>query len=555
MNWKFILGGLATAMGTAAMARIPADYVEGEVIVKFRPGMTIAREAAIRAMGATVKRENLAIGTTRLRLPSSLTTQRAVAYLQTLSSIEYAEPNYTVRALAVPNDTDYNSRQWAPQMMQCPAAWDLNQGSSGTIIAIIDTGVNLTHPDLQSKVTAGYDFANDDNDPTDDNSHGSHCAGIAAAATNNGVGMAGVGWNCRVMPIKVLSGGGGGSFDDVAAGITYAADNGAQILSLSLGGYGQQQAVEDACRYAWNRGCVILAAAGNDNTDQKMYPAGYDAYVIAVGSTNRQDSKSGFSNYGATWVDVAAPGGTGVGSSFQNEIYSTVLGTGYASYFGTSMACPNAAGVAGLVHSALGPGATNTQIRNILESTTDPVGNWVAKGRINALKAVQLATQNSQPPVVVAPRNVQMTMGTSATGGAADLGTANNLYYTVNSQSHTLGQISEFQASYIVPNGNVISLSVELEASAASGATAMVYLWNYNTSTWTLLKTMPMQSYETLTSLRLSSNLFSRYVSGGQMQVRLRTLVPYRRSSVGPRPSPQPFPLKVDMLGIAIRVN
>lgn len=555
MNLRLILGALAAIAGSTAMARIPAQYVEGEVIVKFRPGMTIAREGAIRAMGATVKRDNLAIGTTRLRLPSNLSTARAISYLETLSSIEYAEPNYIAHALAVPNDTDYASKQWAPQILQCPAAWDLNQGSASTVIAIIDTGVNLTHPDLQSKVLPGHDFANDDNDANDDNSHGSHCAGIAAAATNNGVGIAGVGWNCRVLPVKVLGGGGSGSFDDVAAGITWAADNGANILSLSLGGYGRQQAVEDACRYAYNKGCTILAASGNDNTDQVMYPAGYEAYVISVGATNRQDTKSGFSNYGATSVDVAAPGGAGVSSSFQNEIYSTVLGTGYSSYFGTSMACPAAAGVAGLVYSALGPGATNVQVRTILESTTDPVGNWVAKGRLNAFKAVQLASQNSQPPVVVGPRTVQMTVGASSTGNASDLSTANNLHYTINSASSALGQVSEFTASYIIPNGNIISLSVELESAAATGTTGMVYLWNYNSSSWSLVKTMPMKEFESPTSLRISSNLYSRYVSGGQMQIRVRALSPYRRSSVGPRPSPQPFPFKVDQLGVAVRVN
>lgn len=301
----------------------------------------------------------------------------AVKNFEQLDTVEYAEPNVTFHASYVPNDPAY-SKQYAPQKVGAEQAWDTTQSSSSVKIAVIDTGVDYYHPDLAGKVIKGADFVDDDNDPIDENEHGTHVAGIAAANTNNGVGIAGLAPKASILAVRVLDAEGSGTLDDVAQGIRYAADQGAQVINLSLGGSLGTKTLEEAVNYAFSKGSVVVAAAGNSGVMLPSYPAFY-SNAIAVAATDKNDQKASFSNFG-TWVDIAAPG---------VDIYSTTPNNQYASFSGTSMASPVVAGVAGLLAAQ---GKNASQIRAALEDTADPVtgtGTLFLNGRVNAAKAVQ----------------------------------------------------------------------------------------------------------------------------------------------------------------------
>jgi subtilisin family serine protease len=254
-------------------------------------------------------------------------------------------------------------------------------GDLSVLVAVVDTGIYYMHPDLSAHyVPLGYDWVNMDSDPEDDHGHGTHCAGIIAAVSNNGEGIAGLA-QVRVMAEKVLDSGGSGYWDWVANGIINATDCGADIISMSLGGYGYSQLVHDAVKYAYDSGVLLIAAAANDNTNMKSYPAAYDE-VVAVAATDQNDAKASFSNWG-DWIELAAPG---------VSIISTVP-SGYESWSGTSMACPHVSGVAALAWSAY-PSKTRDWLRLWLRYTADDLGDpgfdvYYGYGRINARKAVE----------------------------------------------------------------------------------------------------------------------------------------------------------------------
>lgn len=254
--------------------------------------------------------------------------------------LEIVEPDYIMRASAVPNDAMF-VEQWAHHITSAEQAWNIQAGSSDIIIAVIDSGVDLDHPDFSNKLVAGYDFVNDDNAPDDDNGHGTHVAGIVAASSNNSIGVAGVAWNVKLMPIKVLNQNASGLASTVANGIIYAADHGAHVINLSLGSSHYSSALHDSIKYADSLGVVVVVAAGNTNTESYHYPAA-NPEVIAVASTGSEDEKSSFSTYGY-WVDIAAPG---------TSILSTYKDGQYKSLSGTSMAAPYVAGAVALLLSA-----------------------------------------------------------------------------------------------------------------------------------------------------------------------------------------------------------
>jgi uncharacterized protein YkwD len=262
------------------------------------------------------------------------------------------------------------------------------------VIAILDTGADFTHPDLATKfVSHGRDFVNNDNDASDDNGHGTHVSGIIGAATNNGQGVAGIGYNTRVLPVKALNYAGSGNHGQIASAIAWAVDNGARIINLSLGGSVGSQTLKDAIDSATARGVLVVCAAGNAGTSAPQYPAAYPN-CLSVVATNGADTRASFSSYGDT-VDIAAPG---VG------ILSTVRGGGYEAWDGTSMAAPNVAGVAALVASA-NPPLTGTQIRARLESTADNIGAafYFGRGRVNAERAVSGGSTPLPTAVPTAP--------------------------------------------------------------------------------------------------------------------------------------------------------
>jgi type VII secretion-associated serine protease mycosin len=251
-------------------------------------------------------------------------------------------------------------------MVRLPQAWDLSRGSASQVIAVADTGVDGSHPDLQGVTVEGYNAITGTvvaaGTNTDDNGHGTMVAGIAAANTDNGIGIAGAAWTGRVMPVKVLGPGGGGYDSDIAAGITWAADHGATIVNLSLGGPADSTVLHDAIKYATDRGAVVVVAAGNSGTDRPLYPAAYPE-VLAVGATDKNGSLTFFSSSG-DHIDVAAPG---------FDIVSTSLDQQYIVGDGTSFAAPIVSGVAALVRTVY-PSWTPAQVMDRLRSTARDAG-------------------------------------------------------------------------------------------------------------------------------------------------------------------------------------
>ena len=302
---------------------------------------------------------------------------------------EYIEPNYEYQMLEVPNDPEYR-KQWNFRNINVESAWDQTKGEE-IKIAVIDTGVTKV-PDLKStKFIPGYDFVNDDNNPEDDNGHGTHVAGVIAQSTNNGYGVAGIAHLAQIMPLKVLSANGGGTVADIAEAIKFAADNDADVINLSLGGGGASRLLEEAIAYAHNKGVVIVAAAGNENLNAASYPARYPK-VIGVTATDFEDAKAPYANYGAG-VDLAAPGGTETNKILQNTIDPSTGESVFAGFQGTSMAAPHVAGVAALIKASgiEQPG----EILDILKKSARPekedLLNYFGAGHLDAGAAVNLA--------------------------------------------------------------------------------------------------------------------------------------------------------------------
>jgi parallel beta-helix repeat protein len=321
-------------------------------------------------------------------------------------NIEYVEPNYIYKLFLVPNDP-YFDIQWAlNQSNDCdidaPDAWNISTGSSDIVIAVIDTGVDWEHEDLADNIwvnTAetvngedtdansyiddiiGWDFYNGDNNPRDDHGHGTHCAGIIGAVGNNSTGISGVCWNISIMPLKALSSYGSGNADDLSEAIYYATNNGANIISMSWGGYYESLTIKSAIEYAYSNNVVLVAAAGNDNINSNTYPAAYDQ-VISVAATDKSHAKAYFSNWGS-WIDIAAPG---------VDIWSTLPYNEYENYSGTSMSCPFVAGIAGLILSK-NSSLSNIQIKNILKTSANLINpmtsdHYIGMGCVNAYNAL-----------------------------------------------------------------------------------------------------------------------------------------------------------------------
>jgi len=342
--------GTSGAIATASHA---------SVIVGFRADAPpLERVALVSKHGGRVVRANETLGfvVASVDEPASF-----MGRISQESEVRYAEPNSRVRAMYTPDDPQYD-QQWALPDIKADLAWDVTMGSKEITIAIVDSGIDYDHPDLAGNyVSGGYDWVNDDNDPWDDEGHGTMCAGVAAAVTGNGVGVAGIA-QVNVMAEKVLDHTGIGDAADVAEGIQHAVDQGANIISLSLGQDSPSSAVGQACQYAWDHGCLVVAAAGNDGEDSVLYPAARET-VVCVGATDKSDQHCSFSHTGPE-MELSAPG---------VSILSTDLDDGYATAQGTSMAAPHVAGVAALVWSA-GPALTNQEVRDILTQTADDLG-------------------------------------------------------------------------------------------------------------------------------------------------------------------------------------
>ena len=430
----------------------PPRFAPDQLLVAFRPGTPGADIAqAHAAAGAQVIKRFDAIGVHFLRIPSGAVEATAALYERN-PNVRYAEPNFH-RPLILPTEgrdpmlptglgTEYLTLQWGINNtgqplydsasganvtgtldadIDAPEAWDLSRSNDGIKIAILDSGVECTHVDLLGKCVEQQNFTASTT-TADVIGHGTHVAGIAAANTNNGKGTAGVGWNAKIGSLKVCHEWPSESFPllgmcdvaDSVAGLIHAANNGYRVANMSYGSdpdpYSPSQAEADAIKYAWSKGVVLVAAAGNDYASTRHYPAAFPE-VISVAATDRHDNLAYFSSFGSSWVSVAAPGhdilsaypnaGCGIPADDPEGCYNWLSGT--------SMASPHVAGVAALVLTHY-PGITNTQARAHIENTANAQGAlgqnfraWVRYGRVNAHLA--LTADNPPPP----PASITLT--------------------------------------------------------------------------------------------------------------------------------------------------
>jgi len=334
-------------------------YVPGELLVRYRAGAAASRpERFRRLLGIETERRFSHLRIHQVRLPPGLTVEEALEIYRDDPDVEYAEPNYLRYATArIPDDTEFtklwglkntgqtvNGTGGTPDAdIDGPEAWDLTTGSSGVVIAVLDSGVAHTHPDLADNIwsnsgeiagngidddgngyvddVCGWDFVDNDNDPTDPYGHGTHVAGTIAAMGDNGTGTVGVCWTARIMPLRFLNTFGYGTVADEISAIEYAIANGAKVINASYGSSGFSQPEYDAIEDAGAAGILFVAAAGNtatDNDASPFYPASYDlANIVSVAATDQDDKRASFSNYGVTSVDVGAPG---------KNVYSTKPG-------------------------------------------------------------------------------------------------------------------------------------------------------------------------------------------------------------------------------------
>lgn len=441
-----ILGVQSTALSNSSKVEaLLAEHERfpGEVLVKLSPEGLRASNMGILNGALSLQGFNLTSLQTfetnsaylHLKLADDKQTAELIETLSQNPSVEYAEPNYVIRALgmrdedeSIPNDAEF-SKLWgmknigqaddsgaigiAGADIKATKAWKLNTDARNILVAVIDTGVDYNHPDLKDNIYAnpgesgegretngidddgngfvddvrGWNFAGvSTNNPMDDNEHGTHCAGTIGAKGNDGAGVAGVTWNTTILPIKFLTASGSGSLADAVKSIQYASKMGAKVISNSWGGGGFSQAMFDAIKEANDKGLLFIAAAGNSaqNSDSTPhFPAGYQLpNVIAVGATDNKDRLATFSTYGKRTVHIAAPG---------HKIFSTIPGGRYATFSGTSMACPHVSGAAALVWGA-NPGLSFGEIKDRLLKSRDYVPGISRKissgGRLNVYNAL-----------------------------------------------------------------------------------------------------------------------------------------------------------------------
>lgn len=392
------------AAGAGPFLSDPSEerWADGYILVQPRAGLSNDKfDSIVKGKGGRSIGRIRGLSIHKIEVPPQ--AEEAVARaLSRNPSIKFAERDMLVQASEIiPNDPRY-ADAWHLPVIQASLAWDDSQGD-GVTVAILDSGVYGSHPDLNSRMVDGWNVISNNMDTADINGHGTAVAGLAAAASNNAIGIASVGWNANIMPIRITNSADGYAYwSDVAAGLVWASDNGADVANISYN-VSNSSTVSNAAQYMRNQGGIVVVAAGNDNLD-----SGYsdNPYMITVAATNKSDVKASFSNYG-DFIDVAAPG---------DYMLTTNRAGGYSQWRGTSFASPTTAGVVALIMAA-NPNLTPDQVEEVLENSADDLvsgSEWhiyYGHGRINAAAAVQLALQttsvDAQVPVatIFSPQN------------------------------------------------------------------------------------------------------------------------------------------------------
>ena len=375
----------ATTHFDAPWAETP-EHEPGEVVARWRDGIF---HPLLRELGASILEAYDDHSVTVIRVTPGREASVVDALLQSPEHVVWAQANYVRRAQAISNDPLF-PQQWGMQKIQALAAWDVTLGSPSVIVAIVDTGVDLSHPDLQGRIVDGRNFLDPDQPPQDDGGHGTHVAGTIAASLNNSLGIAGIAPGVSIMPVKALTADGRGRDSTVAASMRWAIDNGARIvnMSFSLRLAEVSPVLTEAVAYAESRNVLLVVAAGNDGSSSPTFPAATDP-VISVAATDENDRRAFFSNYGE-WITVSAPG-TGIMSTTWDG------NSNYGSESGTSMAAAHVTGVAALMIS-LRPELGVSEVKALLRASSDPLPDFGMGGRLNAAKAVNAVGRPAAPP-------------------------------------------------------------------------------------------------------------------------------------------------------------
>ncbi|WP_059052141.1 S8 family peptidase [Paenibacillus senegalimassiliensis] len=393
-----------------------SHYYENELVVTFRQSPSATQMQEIQQdiqCSAPSQLRN-----TYIFRSKTMSMQQLKQYFEKRWNPQYVEPHYLYltnesvdssygstleeSAPEIPNDLLFSEYQWNLPVIETNRGWQLSKGNDNIIVAVVDTGVDLNHPDLQGRLLQGYNVINPEQKPTDDVGHGTHVAGIISANVNNGEGIAGMMWGGKILPVKALDQSGAGTTYSVAQGIIWATDHGAKVINMSLGNYADAEFLHEAIKYAFERDVVLIAATGNDNTERPGYPAAYPE-VLSVSATDYNLQRAAFSNYG-DYIDVMAPG---------ESIASTYPDNQYAALSGTSMASPHVAALAALIRS-VNPDLKNTEVMDLIRSSVIDLGatgrdKYYGYGQIDVYAALQ-AAGGGKAPLQFWPQSIQRKM-------------------------------------------------------------------------------------------------------------------------------------------------
>jgi subtilisin family serine protease len=452
---------------TATAQTVEGEHVSGRLLVQRTLGASSsAVSRALAAAGAQVEKELPEVRISVLKVPEAAAGRVSSALTQS-GLFTFVEPDFIAHASQsmTPDDPDFSS-QWHLTKISGPTGWVVTTGLSTVPIAVIDSGIDTSHPDLVPKTIAGWNFLTGTSNTTDDYGHGTAVSGVAAAATNNLTGVSGVAWGNPIMPLVVIDSTGSGSYSNVASAIDYAADHGVRVINISLGGTSASSALQNAVNYAWSKGAVVVAAAGNGGSNTPYYPAACQN-VIAVSATDQNDNLASFSSYGS-WVSLSAPG---------TYILTTQQPSTYGYWQGTSFSSPIVSGVAALVLS-LKPGLSASALVSLLEQNTDDLGapgwdQYFGWGRVNVYKAVQAANAGDSTPPTVAiasPASGVTVAGTiSVTGTATDNVGVTSIQFLVDGQVAASGTSSPYSFSWNTANVTNGSHTLTVDAYDAAG--------------------------------------------------------------------------------------
>lgn len=479
------IASLCSAVPLPAGAAPPeSSFVRGRVLVEVRDGIT---DATLGKMVEVPGHKRRKIGQSRMHiidLPGHASERAVVERLRRNVHVTFAELDHLVQSTLAVNDP-YIGSAWHVNKIGAPAAWDTTMGT-GVTIAILDSGIETAHPDLAPNLVAGYNLYASNNDLTDVCGHGTLVAGAAAAVSNNGMGVAGIAGQSRIMPLRVAylktDGGCYASYSTVANGLIYAADHGARVANVSYGGVSTSSSVTSAANYLKSKGGLVFVSSGNTGTDQGYAP---NSAMIVVGATDSGDARASWSSYGS-FVSLSAPG---------SGIWTTRTGAGYGSVNGTSFASPVAAGVAALM-MATAPSLSNSRIESLLFSTAIDLGAagrdpYYGYGRVDAAAAVQaaklaVATIDSTAPIAA----ISAPLGSSSVAGlvAVDTTASDNVGVArvdlqVNGTTVASDTSAPFGFSWDstgVPNGmaNLIAIAYDAAGNAGRSATVTVSVAN-----------------------------------------------------------------------------